>query len=254
MADPDDFKKVFASLNSGQLDLLLEMARYMSKETEEESDINSNLLTPEFTAHFSNRLLIHHATSEEKFNKKSFEFAFAAASRSAGRKAIIVPDPTNAGADVIVDGTKFSLKTEAAANISPKRITISKLMEARWIRNCVSRENFASHTQSHVVTHLEQYQRIVCLRAFDVPKNKVRYVLVEIPCDLLLKIRNLAAGDFRPRNQSGGSGAAVYDGKERVFSIRIDGSVEKITVSGLLIERCITHGSWTVPTINRSRE
>ena len=37
--------------------------------------------------------------------------------------------------------------------------------------------------------------------------------------------------------------------KTKGFSIRFDGSVEKVTVSGLLTEACLWHGSWTIRTL-----
>lgn len=250
MAEASDFGEIFKKLTSGQRDLLLDMAEYMSKKIQEYTNSESDILTPDFTANFSNRLLIHHATNEEKFKKKSFEFAFSAASKSAGRSARIVADPTNPGADVIVDGVNFSLKTEAASSIRADKITISKLMEARWIRDCKSKKDFARFTKERIVTHLEQYQRIICLRAFDVPDECIKYDLVEIPRDLLLQIRNLKGKDFRAKTEGGGSGADVYVAGEKAFYIRMDGSVEKVTISGLLTKLCTLHGSWTVPTID----
>ncbi len=144
MATKKQLAEAISKLNGGQLDLLFEMATCMGSTIKEVVSKDSDILTEEFRANFSNRLLVHHATHEEKFKKKSFEYAFCAASRSAGRQARMTSDPTNPGADVIVEGRSFSLKTEAAAGISENNITISKLMEARWIRDCKSKKDFAS--------------------------------------------------------------------------------------------------------------
>lgn len=242
-----EIESILPALDSGQLDLLLEMARAMGEKIDQDIDQHSDILAPAFVGNFSNRLIVHHATHEEKFKKKSFEYAFCAASRSAGRTAEIVSSQTNPGADVVVDGTNFSLKTEAAASIHPDKITISKLMEARWIRDCLTREDFARETTARVVAHLEKYERILTLRAFNVPPSAVRYDLVEIPLSLLLQVKNLKPDDFSERTANGGSRANVRSDGRIAFSIRLDGSVEKVTVSGLQTSLCNLHGSWTVP-------
>lgn len=101
------------------------------EQIEEASDICER----RFADYFSNRLRLHHATASQadKFTKKPFEFAFVDASRAAGRSGRIIPGSTHPGPDVEVDGELFSLKTEGAANVSPRVILISKFMEAKWI-------------------------------------------------------------------------------------------------------------------------
>ena len=112
------------------------MARAMTVDIEEYLNENSDIISSEFATNFSNRLLIHHATHTEKFAKKAFEYAFMNASIATGKSAKIISSSTNPGTDVVVDKVNFSLKTEASARINRKKITISKLMEARWIREC----------------------------------------------------------------------------------------------------------------------
>ncbi len=238
---------VVKDLHPGQLDLLLEMAQAMRKDIKEDISDKSDILVPYFTKNFSNRLIIHHATHEQNFKKKAFEYAVCAAATSAGKKAKIVSDPTNPGADVIIDGEAFSLKTEASASIREKKITISKLMEARWIRECKTSRDFALETTTRVVDHLNRYERILILRAFDLSQNFVRYDLAEIPLSLLLRIGRLTENDFTPRTKSGGSSASVKQNGIKAFTVRLDGSVEKVTISNLSIDLCIKHGSWTIP-------
>lgn len=248
MSNLQQLIRVTKQLNPGQIDLLLEMAKFMTATVSESISGKSDILTPKFRANFSNRLLIHHATHEEKFNKKSFEYAMCAAFRSDGRSANIVSDPTNPGADLIVDGVKFSLKTEASSGIHPQRITISKLMEARWIRDCHSKDDFAKFTQERVVRHLQQYNRVLMLRAFSVATG-AKYDLVEIPIDVLLMMKHLKAEQFREKTAGGGSGADVMRQEIRLFSVRFDGSVEKVTINNLLSELCIVHGTWIIPLL-----
>lgn len=238
--------EILDELDEGQLDLIHEVARAIQRGIRSYVNPKSDLLVPDFVGDFSMRLIIHHVTHSDKFKKKAFEYVFCAASRSANRVASIVSAQTNPGADVIVDDVKFSLKTEAARDIRANSITISKLMEARWIRDCRTREDFCRETTKRVVAHLQQYQRILTLRAFDEDETSVRYDFVEIPLSLLLEIRNLTPGDFGERTKGGGSSAAVKVDGTRVFTIRLDGSVEKVTISGLLTSLCFLHGSWTI--------
>jgi hypothetical protein len=269
---------VVRELNIVQVGLLLEMAQAMTIEIEEFVNEGSDILAPEFVTNFSNRLIIHHATHVEKFSKKAFEYAFAAASTSAGRNASVTLNSTNPGEDVIVDRVKFSLKTEASAGLTRKKsITISKLMEARWIRECKVTIDFARETTYRVVSHLRKYERILILRAYDIlsplPKEnqtktlplihdsdaiqalpKVRYDLYEIPLSVLMLIERLQESSFKPRTKSGGSSAKVYAADNKAaFTLILDGSVEKITVSNLVTDLCFLHGSWVIPTIGVNR-
>jgi virulence-associated protein VagC len=90
MTIPDEFLMLLGKLGEGQIDLIREMASHMVNPIQEQVNSASNLLTSRFRENFSNRLVVHHATHEEKFKKKSFEFAFCAAYRSDGRVATIV--------------------------------------------------------------------------------------------------------------------------------------------------------------------
>ena len=167
----------------------------MLREVEENFNSGSDIATADFRVSFRNRLLIHHATNEAKLTKKAFEYAFRAASAAAGKTAAITSSQTNPGTDVTVDGVAFSLKTEAAASIRADRITISKLSEGRWIQQCSTLEELAQATITRIPTHLQQYDRILTLRAHNLSMVKVLYELVEIPRSVLLQVQTLAAAD-----------------------------------------------------------
>ncbi len=236
-------------LDEGQLRLLIDMAAALSADMESWVDSGSDIVSPAFDSNFSNRLRLHHATNAQKFNKKVFEYAFDAASRASGRASKIVSNPTNPGADVEVDGVPISLKTEAAASISSARITISKLMEARWIRDLQSAEDCAVAVRTRVLEHLSGYRRILTLRAFDVEGPAVRYELWEIPIDVLAGMAELTAPDFSGPNAGSGSATATVqlDGA-LAFNLVFDGSVEKVTIRGLETSLCYRHAWWVVPT------
>lgn len=246
--------RIVSNLKPTQIALLLEMARAMTVEIEEYVNESSDIISPEFATNFSNRLLIHHATHTEKFGKKAFEYAFANALIATGKSAQITPSSTNPGTDVVVDGVNFSLKTEASARINRKKITISKLMEARWIRECNTREDFTNAVVNRVVTHLQQYQRILMLRAYNVSRNQIQYELIEIPHSLLLEIISLTANDFTEKTANGSCRASVYIAEHKAFTLSLDGSVEKVTILGLDTNLCFYHASWIIPTFTEEQD
>lgn len=249
---PDPIGQLLAvvrTLAPAQVQLLLNMARAMSGGLTSTINPASDLLDAAAVATFSDILLMHHANHQEKFHKKAFEYAFAAAALATGKTATIVANTTNPGADVIVDAVAFSLKTEAAKSIRHSHIFISKLMEARWIRECHTPEAFLRGVVQSILPHLQQYQRILILRAFDLAATQVQYDLVEIPRDLLLQIANLQPADFRLHSgRSGGSHADVLIEGSKAFTLNLEGSVEKVQIRALDVTRCILHGSWIVST------
>ncbi|WP_209447285.1 hypothetical protein [Amycolatopsis alba] len=237
-------------LDDAQVDLLCEMADAFGRKADTWEHPDSDLVTDGFGSSMVNRLQLHHATSEEKFNKTSFEFAFKAASRFANRRAEKTVAHTFQGADVVVDGVRWSLKTEGAANMSQDLITISKFSEARWIRDCVTQEDFAREAPARIERHLSEYDRVLTLRGFYVQNHEaVRYDLVEIPHAMLMAATQLTERDFSPRTGAGSSRAQVfYEGKP-AFTVSLDGSVEKVTLRNIQVSQCMTHAQWTVPVL-----
>ncbi len=234
-------------LSAARRSLVLEMIDALSRDVRADINPSSDICTPDFALNFQDRLALYHAMNDEPLKKKTFEYAFAGASRAAGRTAIIDNNPVNPGTDVVVDGVSFSLKTEASQGIDRSAITISKLMEARWIRECHTGRDFVRGTRDRICGHLSQYQRIITLRAFSInePNRAIEYHMIEIPLSLLLKIRDLKAQDFSSRTANGSSRADVFDPQgHKLFSLRLDGSVEKITISNLNVSNCVRHGSW----------
>ncbi|GAA2290552.1 hypothetical protein GCM10010415_72770 [Streptomyces atrovirens] len=241
-------------LDDAQLEMLSEMAEALREPCEVRVDPSSDLASDRFIDYFLNRLKIHHATSEEKFKKASFEYAFIAAARYSGVSATKTRSQTFQGADATVDGVRWSLKTEASAKISKSTIVVSKFSEARWIRDCETPGDFLRECVPRFLRHLDEYDRIATLRAFSVGRELVRYDLIEIPKGLLANVANLSEGDFTPRTKNGGSSALVRDSRGIAFKVVLDGSVEKITLSRLPVQRCWFHASWIVPTIPEDEE
>lgn len=242
---PSDF---FDGLTTNQCRLLQEVATAMKVPIECSVNTDSIFCSiPAFVEEFQNRLILYHALNEDVLKKKTFEYTFVRAANVAGMDAHVVTNSVNSGEDAIVNGIKYSLKTEADEKINNAKIKISKLMEARWIRECRSGEDFVVGLRNRVLPHLEHYEHILVLRAFKRPNNMFEYRLVEIPRDILLLMRHLKPVDFSPRTKNGTSRASVLLDDNPVFQVRFDGSVEKVTISGLLESACIVHGIWKVP-------
>ncbi len=225
------------------------MALALQAKFDSSSNPDSDFATPLFSEYFASRLLIQHAVVEEKLNKKSFEYIFRDALRHDGKTAEITVSNVHPGADILVDEVRFSLKTEASKNIRQKKITISKFMEARWIRT-QDTSGLARLASDKLHQHLAGYDRIVMLRAFNLEKNKVKYDLVEIPHDLLSLASRLELGDIKlsPSGSGGGSVTIWQNGRE-AFTLRFDGSVEKVTITNLLVDLCTVHATWCIPLI-----
>lgn len=232
-------------LSPQAIDILLEMIAALNRPIDVNIEKDSDIATDEFVADFTGRLASYHAFNEQKLTKKTFEFIFKNACLAAGRQAEITQNSVFAGADVIVDGTSFSLKTEGAKSMNKNSIVISKLMEARWIRDCQNAEELCHAARERVVAHLQKYDRILVLRAFE-DESCFRYVLREVPPELLMKIGQSSPTDFSPRTKNGSSRTTVFENGEKAFSLTLDGSVEKITISGLSTALCKHHASWRV--------
>jgi len=179
--------------------------------------------------------------------KKTFEYFFCGASRASGRAAYQTQNSVHPGEDVIVDGQRFSLKTEGGKSINRQVVHISKLMEARSLRSCHSAEDYWQFAQRRIIDHLQHYERIISLRSFQGVANVVEYELVEIPRDLLLRISALTPDNFSARTANGSSSATVRsDEHHPLFTLSLDGSVEKVTIRGLDIRNCTVHARWGV--------
>ncbi len=227
-----------------RVELLLDMAAALKRPVLSWRSSDSDLICPIAEGSFAGSLLLFHAMHHVALTKKSFEFILGAALRAAGRAVHQTECVVHQGEDLTVDGVRLSLKTESGKGIRTSTVHISKLMEARWIRECRSRSDFCRLSQERVVGHLRQYDRILSLRSF-VSHEKVRYELVEVPVRLLLGIGTLCPQDFSTRTASGSSSAIVTDEQgEQLFALSLDGSVEKVTVRNLALAKCRVHARW----------
>ena len=109
---------------------------------------------------------MHHASSAVPLKKENFEHILEMSFKRAGADAQRSSSMTERGADLKVDNVTLSLKTEAAKGLKPKSITISKLMEAAWIKTITSTEDIPHLVKSMVMPHFRNYDRIFILRSY----------------------------------------------------------------------------------------
>ncbi len=229
-------------LNPIQIEVLSGIVEKFAEDIQRDH-ILTDFLDPQAFEYFSTRLAAHHASSSVALKKENFEHILEHAFNRSGHQAKLTEDMTHRGADIEIDGRFHSLKTEAAKGLNPKSITISKLMEARWIRDLNSHEDAPDQVRARVLSHLAEYERIFMLRSYG-DEHRIRYDLVEIPKDVLALVEGLGPDDFRPLTAAGGTGANVMKDGRRAFRLVLDGSVEKITISGLDVRLCPLHACW----------
>ena len=216
---------------------------------------DSDLVTPEFADAVANFLLLHHAVYGSSLNKEAFEFIFTVANQAAGREAERNRQRGSNTHDVRVEGTKWSLKTEAGTDTKPQRVYIAKWMEARWIRECTNPAECAA-AMSRIVHHGSDYERIAALQAIRAAAGtSTRYRLIELPKGEVNRLLELNHRHFTkpgskksyganlPRDAS--TNALVESPSERTLRVLLDSSVEKVRM-WFEVDACKVHGEWLV--------
>lgn len=238
-------------------------------------------LESDFSNYFANLFSVYHSITEHKFEKKSFEFAFKYASIASGHECEINKNSSNQGEDVTRDKERISLKTEGEK--TENTFKISKFSEARFIASYkteIEEGEIASFKgtkqekdikksallkkrekellpglveafKSTVSHHLNSYDRIIGLKSQAIEENgevtSFRYRLIEIPKQLVERAISLTPDEFKPLRGNGGTSAPVFVDGVKAFGVTLDGSVEKISITGIKISECITHAEFVVP-------
>jgi len=208
----------------------------------------SDLVCEIFVEEFGVYLLAHHVTASKQLTKEHFERAMERVLKLAGRKAQLSP-AGNPGHDITIDGTKFSLKTQADAHIKSDSLWISKFMElgkGDWS----DKPEQLKGLRAQFLKHMQNYERVLSLRALKRTENgKVywHYELVEIPKALLEeavkgKLEMMMGSKQHPKPGY----CIVKDAKGEVkFQLYFDGGTErKLQIKDLKKKLCIVHGTW----------
>lgn len=234
-----DLFSLVRELDDEEVRQLLGVARAMALPVEETINPESRIVTPEFSAEFRARLQAHHATHTTPMDRLSFENAFLAASRAAGRATEQAPSRTTRFFDATVDGEHVALKTEGAKSMKRDQLLISKLSEAAWIQDMRSGRKRRERMMAFLDEFLGAVDRIVVLRYYRA-EPVPHYELVEIPVSHFKKLRHVSASEFNhdaPRLQ-------IADEAGPLMEVRLDRSDSKITVGKVEKSRCIVHCDW----------
>jgi type II restriction enzyme len=210
---------------------------------------DSNFIDERLLIDFGDVLRIHHCFSSEPFTKDKFEFALVRLCNIEGRTAQLATRG-NRGHDITIDGTRFSLKTQADRNLRDHCIHISKFMElgrGHWEADIEDLKGLAAQ----FFAHMESYDRILSLRCLS-RETLWHYELVEIPKSLLLLAKG---GTYRVQTNSKQTPKPGYcdvhspDGN-LLFQLYFDGGTErKLQIKGLLKSECVVHADWQFNTI-----
>ncbi|OQS14253.1 hypothetical protein B0T36_14650 [Nocardia donostiensis] len=203
------------------------------------------LTTPEWAEGFTARLHAHHALSREPLSTTQFEAAFEAACESAGWHVTPAASATQRFFDTVVSvpgyGAKsLSLKASSARDMRRGWVHISKLTEAAWIQDARRQVDRRDRIVELFREYREAATAIVMLRGFEL-EHGVDYELIEIPTSLFEVVDSLDVARAQNATISFPPDARPPD-----FKIRIDRSDSKITLTGILLDRCLVHGRWAL--------
>lgn len=212
-------------------------------------DLNpdSDVVTEDFAEAFGDVLRLHHTVSSEPFTKDKFEYAVVSLLNELEHDARKAP-AGNPGRDLEVDGTGWSLKTQADRGIRRDEIHISKFMElgrGRW-----EEEADLYGLRDRMMAHMTRYDRIFTLRCLSRARTYMGddyiYELVEIPKALLQRAMDFECRMMMTSRQTPKPGTCtVTEGGRVLFELYFDGGTErKLQVRKLAKSACTVHCTW----------
>jgi hypothetical protein len=245
---PAELITLLGKLSKSKLAHVASIVTSLLGDMEEKRNPKSDLVSDIFLEEFGVHLLAHHGTASRPLTKEQFERAVERVMKLAGRKAERSP-MGNPGHDVTIDGTKFSLKSQADAHIKADRLWISKFMElgkGDW----TDKPDQLKGLVAQFLQHLKNYERILSLRAMQTTvqeKSYWHYELVEIPKSLLEEAANgelMMMKDSKQNPKPGYCTVADETGQVK-FRLYFDGGTErKLQIKDLKKNLCTIHGEW----------
>jgi len=210
---------------------------------------DSFVVGPTFAESLGFQVRLFHALHgpSESLSKKPFEFALEIAARDAGFEASIAQSATSPGADIVIGGSGFSVKTEAGRTTSRDVVFLTKLMESAWTKNLNSPEQFLHGLRNDVLARVLQADRTLvwrCHGRLSGSAKEAEYELLEIPKSFWEALSSVEAADFSPITRAGSTSAPVKLNGQQIYTISFDGSDQKIQVRSLAVSRCVFHGRW----------
>jgi type II restriction enzyme len=197
-----------------------------------------------FLSRLEGYMRAHHALHSGNFSKERFEDAveriYPILKVNSQKE-----DPGHPGADVVVDGVRWSLKSEGGQRISENEVFISKFMELG--RQTWKRAIDLDKTKEAFFEHMEDYDRILVLRCLTPRSRDAKtYELVEIPKEVLHRakgVRNRLSKNTKANPPPGY--CTVKTGKEIDFELGFTGgNAKKLQILKLRKELCVVHARW----------
>ena len=140
--------------------------------------------------------------------------------------------------DILVSGGRISIKTETGVGTKQGLISITKLCTTE-------RDPWEAGTLiQRALNHLRQYEHILMLRATWPPNARIHYQLVDIPIELLRRMELVILEPVGNRPTRRSLAGAVFEGQERLFRIRFDGTDGKCQIQELRTDRCRILEEW----------
>jgi hypothetical protein len=145
--------------------------------------------------------------------------------------------PNSPWHDLLIGTTRLSIKSETGKATKRTKINITKLCTtetSEWTPEALVK---------HAVAHIDRHDRMLMLRAIW-KVNEIDYQLVEIPLDLLKRMRDaqFSGVGIRPGRRSVAGDVMLES--ERVFRVHFDGADGKCQVHRLLIQYCMILREW----------
>jgi hypothetical protein len=238
-------QKKISRLSDGEVGVVEDFVDAMLTPVHSEPLPQTWLTTSTWTDAFLARLRGHHALSIAPLSTTQFEASFNEACSAAGWTVNAADSATQRFFDTTITvpehhSLHLSLKASSAKDMRAGNIHISKLTEAAWIQD-VRRQ---SDRRDNLVKLFREYQRstsaIIMLRGFREREGySVLYELLEIPTTIFEPISQLTV------EQAQASTIKIPPVPEQArYSIRVDRSDAKITITGIKLEVCTIHGRW----------
>jgi hypothetical protein len=171
-----------------------------------------------------------------------FEALVQQAFRMAGwNKADIIPTtPNSPQHDLSVSGVRLSIKSETGKATKTTRISITKLCTTEtgnWD---------AASLVAHAIAHINRCDKMLMLRAIW-RERTFDYQLLEIPLELLCRMRKVIFCQVGTRDGRRSFAADVVDGDRNLFRVHFDGADGKCQIHRLLVDLCPMLRSWQQP-------
>lgn len=231
---------------------------------------SDKLLDQEIFEYLTGFISTHHALSNRPLKKENFEHAIEHIFRRQGKEVPQTTDPTRRGADIMVDGVRYSLKTCSTSGPRlPNTVDISKFAESRWLREPLLDEDFStilSLCKESVRTHLAEYDDILMLHNHSTiqdDKPVVLYRLYKMPKSIFEAVYDLDETSLAKmylqgknkrtrRNPEANAPqtitAPIYIDQNLIAKMSLDGSVEKLRFLSVSLDACSIQSEWTVTT------